>query len=95
MKAAWARGSERHNRWTGSVEEEEDRLKAGVGLQAVQLGPIEPLVRVKWFWGRGAPQDPGGWKQHGWRQEDKQEEATENPNTIMEPYQASYISMLT
>ena len=31
------------------VEEEEDRLKAGDGPQAVQLGPIEPLVRVQWF----------------------------------------------
>ena len=42
------------------AEEEEDRLKAEVGLQAVQIGPIEPLVRVQWFWERGAPQDPGG-----------------------------------
>ena len=31
------------------VEEEEDRRKAGDGLQAVQLGPIEPLVRAQWF----------------------------------------------
>ena len=31
------------------AEEEEDRLKAGVDLQAVQLGPIKPLVRVQWF----------------------------------------------
>ena len=31
------------------VEQEEGHLRAGVGLQAVQLGPIEPLVRGQWF----------------------------------------------
>ena len=31
------------------VEEGEGRRKAGDGLQAVQLGQIEPLVRAQWF----------------------------------------------
>ena len=77
------------------VEEEEDRWKAGDGLQAVQLGQIEPLVRAQWFEGKGRfkTQVAGGSTVGGKKTSRRRQRR--DPNTVMEPNQASYISMLT